>query len=106
MWELILSRREDWLLYRVGNLLRGLIPLQWKRESETNSQFCCQLSHLGFLPVWGFVSNVFLLVQVLEVTCNMKVVKLCCTDLLFYNKNRNAVYLKPVDKALRNWPLQ
>lgn len=82
------------------------MPLQWKRESDTNSQFCCQLPHLSFLPVWGFVSDTFPLVQVLEVTCKVKIGKLHCPDFLSHDKYRNAIYLKPVDQALRNWPLQ
>lgn len=82
------------------------MPLQWKRESETNSQFCCQLPHLSFLPVWGIVLDIFLLVRVLEVTGKVKIGKLHYTDFLFNDRYRNAVYFKPIDKALRNWPLQ
>lgn len=29
-----------------------------------------------------------------------------CADFLFHDKYSNAMYLKPVDNTLRNWPLQ
>lgn len=70
MWDLVLARRADRLLaeglLQSWKSLRGLVPLQQKRESETNSQLCCRLPYLSFLRVCGFVSDIFLLVHNLQ----------------------------------------
>lgn len=69
-----------------------------------NSHFCCQVPPLASYQT-AVCMGCLSVCEVLEVNCKMKIGQLHWAGFLFHDKYRNAIYLKPVDKTLRNWPL-
>lgn len=79
------------------------MPLEWKRNSEPDSHFCCQVPLLASYQAAVCIGHLSAC-EVLEVNCKMKIGQVHWADFLFHHKYRNAICMKPVDKALRNWP--